>query len=119
MIFGNVLAEKITLEQLVKQIRLAASANTGNYLYLPIPHKGDNFFQITISFYFHSFTTIKNLSVLPCYISINTILQRKVKKVNLVKTLQVNQVTFQCNKARIYVKYLDLYLFNMSKRNFA
>ena len=56
VIFGNALAKKVALEQLAKQIGLAAPANTGDHLYLTVPHKGDDFFQIAISFDFHSST---------------------------------------------------------------
>ena len=43
VIFCNALAKKIALEQIAKQIGLAASANTGDHLYLTIPHKGNDF----------------------------------------------------------------------------
>ena len=79
MIFGNTLAKKVTLEQIAKQIGLAASANTGNHLYLTIPHKGDDFLQIAISFYFHNPTSIENLLVLSCYISMDSIRHREIK----------------------------------------
>ena len=56
MIFGNTLTEKVTLEQIAKQIGLAASADAGDHLYLTIPHKGNDFLQIAISFDSHSST---------------------------------------------------------------
>ena len=81
VIFCNAIAEKVALEQIAKQIGLAASANTGNHLYLPIPHKGDDFLQIAISFYFHNPTSIENLLVLSCYFSMEIILHRE-RKIN-------------------------------------
>ena len=81
MIFGNTLTEKVTLEQIAKQIGLAASADAGNHLHLTIPHKGDDFLQIAISFYFHSATSIENLLILSYYFSIDIMLQRK-RKIN-------------------------------------
>ena len=81
MIFGNTLTEKVALEQIAKQIGLAASADAGNHLYLTIPHKGDDFLQIAISFYFHSPTSIENLLVLSCYFSMEIILHRE-RKIN-------------------------------------
>ena len=81
MIFGNTLTEKVTLEQIAKQIGLAASADAGNHLHLTIPHKGDDFLQIAISFYFHNPTSIENLLVLSCYFSMDIILQRE-RKIN-------------------------------------
>ena len=83
MVFCNALAKKVTLEQIAKQIGLAASANTGNHLYLTIPHKGDDFLQIAISFYFHNPTSVENLLVLSCYFSMDIILQR-VRKTNVL-----------------------------------
>ena len=79
MIFGNTLTEKVTLEQIAKQIGLAASADAGNHLHLTIPHKGDDFLQIAISFYFHNPTSIENLLVLSCYISMDSIRHREIK----------------------------------------
>ena len=63
VVFCDALTKKIALEQIAKQIGLTASANTGNHLYLPIPHKGDDSLQIAISFYFHNPTSIENLPV--------------------------------------------------------
>jgi len=79
MIFGNTLTEKITLEQIAKQKGLAASADASDHLHLTIPHEGDDFFQIAISFYFHSPTSIENLLVLSCYISMDSIRHREIK----------------------------------------
>ena len=81
MVFCNALAKKIALEQIAKQIGLAASADAGDHLYLTIPHKGDDFLQIAISFYFHNPTSIENLLVLSCYFSMEIILHRE-RKIN-------------------------------------
>ena len=81
VIFCNALAEKIALEQIAKQIGFAASADASDNLYLTIPHKGDDFLQIAISFYFHNPTSIENLLVLSCYFSMNIIL-RCERKIN-------------------------------------
>ena len=56
VVFCNALAKKVALEQLAKQIGFTAEANTGDHLYLTVPHKGDDFFQIAISFDSHSST---------------------------------------------------------------
>ena len=85
VVFCNALAKKITLKQIAKQIGLAASANAGDYLYLTIPHKGDDFLQIAISFYFHSPTSVENLLVLSCYFSMSIILQRMRKTNGLIE----------------------------------
>ena len=37
--FCNALAKKVALEQIAKQIGLAASADAGDHLYLTVPHK--------------------------------------------------------------------------------
>ena len=79
VVFGNTLAKKVALEQIAKQIGLAASANAGDYLYLTIPHKGDDFLQIAIPFYFHNPTSVENLLVLSCYFSMSIILQYERK----------------------------------------
>ena len=83
VVFCNALTEKVPLEQIAKQIGLAASADAGDHLYLTIPHKGDDFLQIAISFYFHSPTSIENFPVLSCYFSIDIILQYK-RKINVL-----------------------------------
>ena len=73
MVFCNAFAEKVTFEQIAKQIGLAASADASDHLHLTIPHKGDDFLQIAISFYFHNPTSIENLLALSCYISTDII----------------------------------------------
>ena len=82
MIFGHTLTEEVALEQIAKQIGLTTSADASDHLYLTIPHKGDDFLQIAISFYFHASTSIENLSGLSYYISMDSIRQRtrKIKK---------------------------------------
>ena len=42
------------LPPIKKQIRFAASANAGDYFHLAIPHKRDDFLQITIPLYYHA-----------------------------------------------------------------
>ena len=79
MIFGNPLAEKVDFKQIVQQIGLAASADAGNHLHLTIPHKGDDFLQIAISFDFHNPTSVENLPVLSYYFSTAIILWIKRK----------------------------------------
>jgi len=83
VVFCNALTEKVSLEQIAKQIGLAASADAGNHLHLTIPHKGDDFLQIAISFYFHSPTSIENFPILSCYFSIDIIFQYK-RKINVL-----------------------------------
>ena len=63
MIFGNTLAEKVSPEEIAKQIGLAASADTGDHLDLPIPHKGNDFLQISIPFDFHTSASIENFPI--------------------------------------------------------
>lgn len=73
MVFCNSLLKEVALEQIEKQIGLATSADAGNHFHLPIPHEGDDFLQIAVSFYFHVATSIENLLVLSRYFSMKII----------------------------------------------
>ena len=82
VVFCNTLTEKVTLEQIAKQIGLAASADAGDHLHLTVPHEGDDFLQIAVPFDFHNPTSVENLLVLSCHFSMDSIRQRtrKIKK---------------------------------------
>ena len=102
VIFGNTFTEKVTLKQIAKQIGLAASANTGDHFHLTIPHKGDDFLQIAISFYFHSPTSIENLLELSCYFSMNIILRREEKINSLAEKFTNKPDNISMKQARRY-----------------
>ena len=104
VIFGNTLTEKVTLEQIAKQIGFAASANTGDHLYLTIPHKGDDFLQIAISFYFHNPTSIENLLVLSCYFSTGIIHQCERKIKGFVKMFTDKSANISMESSEILLK---------------
>ena len=83
MVFCNSLLKEVVLEQFEKQIGLAASVDAGNHFHLPIPHEGDDFIQIAVSFYFHVAVSIENLPILSHYFSMEIIL-RCVKNDNSI-----------------------------------
>ena len=95
MVLGHPCAEKVILEQIAKQIGLAAAANTCDDLHLTIPHKGNDFLQIAISFYFHSPTSVENFLVLSYYFSMNIIHHFERKSRSQLKCSWIYPITFQ------------------------
>ena len=95
VIFGNTLTEKVTLEQIAKQIGFAAPADAGDHLHLTIPHKGDELAQIAFPFDLHDTSSVENLPVLSYNFSMDIIHHFGRKSRIPLKCSWIYPITFQ------------------------